>query len=141
MKRKIYLCSRVRKESRPFNDRIATSLESLFEVYVPHRTAPNNPVDGRYDAETIFQMDFAAMKTADICVVAGGDVGKDCSWEIGYFFAQGIPIYFVPNESDAYLSSPMLVPSLHNTIIDPDKAAEAVYDAELRRKGKIVLGK
>ena len=124
---KVYLCSRVRHESRPFNNRVADSLKPFFEVYVPHEQKPNNPVDGRFDPHTIFALDYAAMNAAQLCVVAGGDVGKDCAWEIGWFYAKNIPIYFVENGKEDYKTSPMLIPALNEQVIsDPDASGKEI---------------
>lgn len=115
--KRIYLCSRVAYDARPLNNEIARSLRQAgFEVYVPHEEAPNNlsPEDiehARYDVETIYKMDFAAMNRSDICV-AVGRLGKDCSWELGWFYANGIPVYHVPAGDETYLTSPMTLPTL-----------------------------
>lgn len=119
--RKVYLCSRVGYDARPLNERVAQDLEAEgFEVYVPHREAPNNlsqeDIDNaRFDVETIFKMDFAAMNRSDLCV-AVGRMGKDCSWELGWFTARGIPIYHVPAGDESYLTSPMTLPSLQSKL-------------------------
>lgn len=114
---KVYLCSRVAYDARPLNDDVAKSLRAAgFEVYVPHEQAPNNlSADdikhGRYDKETIFRIDHAAMKTADICV-AVGRMGADCSWELGWFAAKDVPVFFAPGDEVGYKTSPMLLPTL-----------------------------
>jgi nucleoside 2-deoxyribosyltransferase len=102
-------------------------------VYVPHEQAPNNlskedMEQGRFDRETIFKLDFAAMNKADYCVVVGR-VGKDCAWEIGWFYAKNIPIYFVPCGDQTWETSPMLIPALSTTIIyAPDRAGKYIKD-------------
>lgn len=114
---RIYLCSRVAYDARPFNDTIAAALRSSgHEVYVPHEQAPNNLseadiADGRYDKDTIFRMDHSAMRQADMCVVAGR-VGRDCAWELGWFAAQGVPIVHVPGSDITWETSPMIIPCL-----------------------------
>lgn len=139
MKQTVYLCSRVAHDARPLNDRVAASLEAAgYDVYVPHRQAPNNLSkedieEGRYDRATIFQFDFAAMRKADICVVVGR-FGKDCSWELGYFAATKIPVYFVPAGDETYKTSPMLLPTLMAGIIDSvDEAGKFVKALEFFR--------
>lgn len=113
----IYLCSRVAYDARPLNSQVAAALRGAGHlVYVPHEQAPNNLSasdieNGRYDVETIFKIDFAAMNKADTCVVVGR-VGKDCAFEIGWFTAKKIPIFFVPASDETWKTSPMLIPSL-----------------------------
>lgn len=108
----IYLCSRVAADARPLNDEVAATLRSAgHTVYVPHEQAPNNPADGRYNKELIFEMDFAAMNRADQCV-AVGRLGRDCSWELGFFYAKNIPITYVPLDNSDHVTSPMLIPAL-----------------------------
>lgn len=130
--KRIYLCSRVAYDARPLNEQVARSLEaSGFDVYVPHREAPNNlsqeDIDNaRFDVETIFKMDFAAMNRAEICV-AVGRMGKDCSWELGWFTARGIPIYHVPAGDESYLTSPMTIPSLATKLSLTDVAPYLAY--------------
>lgn len=113
---KVYLCARVAAEARPANKRVALSLEKFgFSVYLPQEQAPNNPdvsKGERYDAETIFKLDFAALSSADIYVVVG-KFGKDCAWEIGWAAAVGKPIFFVPNGDESWLDTPMVIPSLN----------------------------
>lgn len=127
MMKRIYLCSRVAYDARPLNERVAQSLEYAgFEVYVPHREAPNNLSkedieQARYDVETIYKMDFAAMNRSDICV-AVGRLGKDCSWELGWFYANGIPVYHIPDADETYLTSPMTLPTLASKLTVKDAA-------------------
>lgn len=128
--KRIYLCSRVAFEAREFNSQVAKAFRDAgFEVYVPHEQAPNNLTQsdmdaGRFDKETIFKLDYAAMDKADLCVVVG-KIGRDCAWEIGHFEAWGIPIYFVPGTHSDWNTSPMLIPSLtfYPIITDPVDAA------------------
>jgi nucleoside 2-deoxyribosyltransferase len=129
----IYLCSRVAHDARPLNNIVAQSLRDYgFTVYVPHEQAPNNLTQedieqGRFDKETIFQIDFAAMKQADLCVVVGR-VGKDCAWEIGWFYGKNIPIYFIPSDDTTWDTSPMIRPALmqHPAILDPTEAGRVL---------------
>jgi nucleoside 2-deoxyribosyltransferase len=135
--KKVYLCSRVAYDARPQNDVVAKSLRDAgFEVYVPHEQAPNNLSTedmeaGRFDKETIFKMDFAAMKAADLCVVVGR-VGKDCAWEIGWFYARSIPIHFVPCGDITWETSPMLIPSLNESIIfQPELTGQIIKEVSI----------
>lgn len=124
----VYLCSRVAKDARPLNSIVAKSLiANGFEVYVPHEQAPNNPADGRFCAEDIYHYDFAAMQKADLCVVVG-KTGKDCSFEIGWFSAKSIPVFFVPAGDTSYLDTPMALPALtsYPLIEATDNAGEQV---------------
>jgi len=112
---------------------VATSLRQVgFTVYVPHEQAPNNLsasdiAEGRFDKDTIFHIDFKAMQAADICVVVGR-VGKDCAWELGWFYATNIPVYFVPVGDETWDTSPMLRPTLmqHPAINNPEEAGKAL---------------
>jgi nucleoside 2-deoxyribosyltransferase len=128
----VYLCSRVAYDARPFNNIVAQSLRDVgFEVYVPHEQAPNNLSqedieEGRYDKETIFRIDFEAMNKADLCVVVGR-FGKDCSWEIAWFFATGIPIYFVSAGDETWQQCPMIIPSLSQNPKIEDPALAGTY--------------
>lgn len=125
--KRVYLCSRVAYDARALNNTVANSLRfANFDVYVPHEQAPNNlsqeDMDaGRYDVATIFKLDFAAMTKADACVVVGRH-GKDCTWELGWFFARGIPIYFVPAGDTTWETTPMAIPSLTQNAAIPDPA-------------------
>lgn len=127
----VYLCSRVAHDARPINNIVAKSLRDFgFNVYVPHEEAPNNLsaediAQGRFDKDTIFKLDFSAMQSADICVVVGR-VGKDCSFEIGWFYGRYIPIYFVPAGDETYDTSPMLRPALAFTIHNPEIVGQVV---------------
>ena len=135
MQKKIYLCSRVAYDARPLNDEVAKSLRTAgFEVYVPHEQAPNNlsqeDMDqGRYDTATIFHLDHEAMQAADACVVVGR-TGKDCAWEMGWFFAQRVPVFLVPAGDFTWTTSPMLIPGLteYDLINDPADAGRAVSE-------------
>lgn len=135
---KIYLCSRVGKDARPLNDVVAKSLtESGFTVYVPHEQKPNNPTDGRYDKEQIWDLDFAAMQRSEICVVVGR-IGKDCSFEIGWFYNDKRPIFFVPAGDTTYLDSPMLIPALtSNKHVENPSAAGPEVLRTMLKTGKL----
>jgi hypothetical protein len=65
------------------------------------------------------------MQSADICVVVGR-VGKDCSFEIGWFYGRYIPIYFVPAGDLTYDLSPMLRPALEFIIHNPAITGQVV---------------
>lgn len=133
--KQIYLCSRVAYDARPLNNTVAASLRSVgFEVYVPHEQAPNNlsqdDMDaGRFDVETIFKIDFAAMNKADACVVVGRH-GKDCAWELGWFYARNIPVYFVPAGDKTWETAPMTRPSLlqNEHIGDPSTVGQMLLN-------------
>jgi nucleoside 2-deoxyribosyltransferase len=130
MKTKVYLCSRVAYDARPLNDVVARSLRAAgFEVYVPHEQAPNNlsPADmaaGRFDKETIFRLDFAALSESDV-LVAVGRMGRDCAWELGYAYGQNKPIFHTGERGDID-TSPMLLPSLRCVILLPEFAGAAL---------------
>lgn len=131
----IYLCSRVALDARAENMQVATILRNAgFEVYVPHEQAPNNlsqeDIDqGRYDRETIFKLDFAAMRKADICVVVGR-TGRDCAWEMGWFSAKGVPLFFAPLGDTTFETCPMLLPGL--TTSPPVKNGLRYIDSHVR---------
>lgn len=123
----VYLCSRVAKDAQELNNKVAASLRKRgFEVYVPHEEDANNPPDGQFDAAAVYAADYRAMMRADLCVVVGR-FGRDCAFEIGWFEGRNVPIYYVTGGSDDYKSSPMVIPSLINQVIDPDEAGEYVY--------------
>lgn len=129
----VYLCSRIHEEARPLNDRVAKSLRDAgFEVYVPHEQKPNNPTAedkaaGRWDVETIYKLDSEAMRRADLCVVVGR-TGRDCAYEIGWFHARGVPVFFVPNGDVTYRTCPMLIPALTEQpqLHNPDTVGDVV---------------
>ncbi len=114
---KVYLCSRVAYDARPFNDEVAKVLRNAgYATYVPHEQAPNNLTasdieEGRYDTKTIFLMDYAALEQADV-VVAVGRMGADCSWELGYAWGTNKPVVHVPGPDESWRKSPMLIPTL-----------------------------
>ena len=101
------------------NDAVAKSLRAAgFEVYVPHEQAPNNLTaediaEGRYDKETIFRLDFAAMQQSDACVVVGR-TGRDCAWELGWFAKAEVPVFFVPAGDLTWNTCPMLIPTFNS---------------------------
>jgi nucleoside 2-deoxyribosyltransferase len=114
---KVYICGRVAHEARAFNLEVTIPLRDAgFTCYLPQEMAPNNLSDeeiaeGRYDVKTIFLMDYEALSNADV-VVAVGRIGSDCSWELGYAWARGIPVVHVPGTDDTWKRSPMLIPTL-----------------------------
>jgi nucleoside 2-deoxyribosyltransferase len=124
----VYLCAKIKESARPANNTVAASLKAAgFAVYVPHEQAPNNPKDGRFDAAKIFELDFGAMQKSSLCVVVG-DIGCDCSAEIGWFAGQSIPIFHVPNGDTSWTNSPMLIPFLTKYPMVPvlSKAGEMI---------------
>lgn len=131
---RIYLASRVALDARMLNSRVAESLRRCgFTVYVPHEEKPNNPTDGRFDKDEIWRHDFAAMNSADLCVVVGR-FGKDVSAEVGWFYARGVPTFFVPGGDTTFDDSPMLRPALNRYphILNPEKTGEEIL-AHYRR--------
>lgn len=114
----IYLCSRVSPNARPLNDRVARSLRRAgFEVFVPHEEEVNNQPSGTVlKPEDVFNLDFAAMRRADLCVVVGR-TGKDCAWEQGWFAGKQVPLYFVPFGDVTWLESPMMIPGLKANMV------------------------
>lgn len=132
---KVYLCSRIAYDARPLNNKVAASLlKAGFEVYIPHEQAPNNPIPdgGRFDAETIFRLDYTAMQRSNVCV-AVGRLGKDCAWELGWFYANKIPIIFVPGDDETWKQSPMTLPSL-NKFVHPKPEEVGPFLANLKER-------
>lgn len=133
-KPRVYLCSRVAQDAREGNERVAQALEAAgFQVYVPHRQAPNNPVPGeRFDHEKIFRYDMDAMLYADACVVVGR-TGQDCAWEMGWFFSRGLPIVHVPLGDEAWQSSPMVRGGIERKLNSPWNAHREALEAVLAK--------
>jgi len=136
---KIYLCSRVAYDARPFNDQVAKALRDAgHDVYVPHEQAPNNLTQddinaGRYDKATIFEIDYNALSKSDL-VVAVGRLGKDCAWELGYAYGVGIPVVHVPGDDVTWETSPMMLPGLNEfTKATVDTVADTVEQADRLR--------
>ena len=56
------------------------------------------------------------MNRADQCV-AVGRLGRDCAFEIGWFYAKNIPITYIPLENSDHVTSPMIIPALSRQAI------------------------
>lgn len=115
--KKVYLCARVAYDARELNVKVGARLRAAgYNVYMPQEQAPNNLsaddiAEGRYDTRTIFLMDYEALRNADV-VVAVGRMGADCSWELGYAWAEGKPVVHVPGDDTTWKTSPMIIPTL-----------------------------
>lgn len=108
--KRVYLCGRIAADAQALNKQVIVALrEAGYVVFAPQEQEINN--GDRYDARTIFLMDYDALRAADV-VVAVGRLGADCGWELGYAWAQNIPVVFVPGDDHSWQKSPMLIPTL-----------------------------
>lgn len=79
---------------RRFNLDLAAALETQgHRVYLPQRDTDQRPGPDR--AARVFRADLAALAAAEavVAVCDGPQVDDGTAWEIGYAYAQGLPVY------------------------------------------------
>jgi len=111
--KKAYIAGKIRRSSeRDFLEEIDKLCESLgFETFLPHRDV--GLATGLEDVEKIFDGDInIGLKNCDlvVAVLDGLHVGAGTAWELGYAYANNIPLIGIKRDepvSDAleYLSA------------------------------------
>jgi nucleoside 2-deoxyribosyltransferase/predicted secreted protein len=89
------LFSRAEKE---YNIGLFEALSShFFEVYLPQEVGDDTHHRDMRAHQEIFQRHLAALRETDfvIAVVDGADADSGTAWEMGYAYAQGIPIFAI----------------------------------------------
>ncbi len=91
----IYLAAPLFSEAEcDFNRKLRDDIRRAgFMVFLPQEDS-NNIKDEEKRQEIIFSKNVAAIKKSDmvVAVIDGTDVDSGTAWEIGYAFANGIPV-------------------------------------------------
>ncbi len=81
-----------------WNLKIAEELRSYaFQVYLPQETGDSSASRGEDAHQIIFQENYVALENADlvVAVIDGADADSGTSWEMGYAYAKGIPVFAI----------------------------------------------
>lgn len=102
-----YLSAKVRAENHARNNTVASYLRGLFDLFLPHafQSADDNHDDLSID---VYNMDIQAMEGADLAVLVP-PIGRDCSFEVGWFIARNKPVYVYVQEDMSFLQDAMTV--------------------------------
>jgi len=96
---RVYLAAPLFSDAeRQFNLQLSTMLEShFFEVYLPQEAGDDSHDRGREEHWRIFESNLKALAESDmlVAVIEGADADSGTSWEMGYAFGHGIPVYSV----------------------------------------------
>ncbi len=96
---KVYVIARISREYHEKNERICKSLDSRFEVFIPHKNNPYNTPHSKFEAK-VAQIDYFEMDKSDLGLISEPFWG-DCSCEIGYFLGRGMPtLFFIENSGN-----------------------------------------
>lgn len=96
---KVYLAAPLfSKGEKMFNLTISDLLIShFFEVYLPQDVGDDDHCRNGVDHKNIFESNIYALDSTDllVAVIDGSDADSGTSWEMGYAYRRGIPIYAV----------------------------------------------
>ena len=96
---KVYLIAKIAEEYHRKNERVSNSLDSRFEVFIPHKNNPFNIPHAKLESK-VAEIDYREIDKADIGLICE-PFGEDCSCEIGYFKAKGKPtVLYAENVGD-----------------------------------------
>ncbi len=101
-----------------------------FSTYLPHRDA--GLADRAQGTRFFFERDLEALQRIQlmVAVLHGTDVDSGTAWEMGYAFAQGIPVIGVVEDTRVpdpdTLLNPMIRHSLTALCRTPEELAEAL---------------
>lgn len=94
--RTVYLAAPLFSEAeRDFNRKLGDEIKRAgFNVFLPQEDS-NNVKEEKNRQEIIFNKNTEAIESSDmvVAVIDGTDVDSGTSWEIGYAFAKGKPIF------------------------------------------------
>ncbi len=94
--RTVYLAAPLFSEAeRDFNRKLGDEIKRAgFNVFLPQEDS-NNVKEKKNRQEIIFNKNTEAIESSDmvVAVIDGTDVDSGTSWEIGYAFAKGKPIF------------------------------------------------
>ncbi len=96
---RVYLAAPLFSEAeRAYNRSIAVLLrEHLYTVHLPQECGDSSPLRSADHTKAIFTKNLAALSEADVvvAVIDGADADSGTAWEMGYAYAQGIPVIAV----------------------------------------------
>jgi len=96
---KVYLAAPLFSEAeKTFNLMISELLTShFFQVYLPQDVGDDNYCRDGEEHKRIFESHVNALDTTDllVAVIDGADADSGTSWEMGYAYRLGIPVYAV----------------------------------------------
>jgi nucleoside 2-deoxyribosyltransferase len=121
---KIYLCSRLTKEARQFNDQLMKYLDDRIVVFRPQDVDWSSYPDELLD-EVYYRKDISAMENADLLFMII-PYGRDCAWECGW--AKGAKLLTIAYvESDLNWYRDAMVKGGLDYIITPSKEVWEVF--------------
>ncbi|WFN34131.1 nucleoside 2-deoxyribosyltransferase [Methanogenium sp. S4BF] len=96
---RVYLAAPLFSEAeRAYNRSVAALLrEHLFSVHLPQECGDSSAERSAEHTACIFTENLAALSQADlvVAVIDGADADSGTAWEMGYAYAQGIPVIAV----------------------------------------------
>jgi nucleoside 2-deoxyribosyltransferase/predicted secreted protein len=96
---KVYLAAPLFSEAeKTFNLMISELLTShYFQVYLPQDTGDDNHCRDAEEHKRIFESNLNVLDSTDllVAVIEGADADSGTSWEMGYAYRRGIPVYAV----------------------------------------------
>jgi nucleoside 2-deoxyribosyltransferase len=137
---KIYLCARISKDAHKWNEKVCGSLKSPISVFMPQKHNPWNIKHEEFPKE-IYDMDLAAMKESDICLLLV-PYGKDCAWEIGWYTNSNKPVIAFINSELEWLRDWMVKGGIDYIVTTNSKTwKKLILDPILKYKKIIFIEK
>ncbi|MEE9525344.1 MAG: nucleoside 2-deoxyribosyltransferase domain-containing protein [Candidatus Woesearchaeota archaeon] len=134
---KVYLSARISKDAHRWNNHVCDSLKSPISVFMPQRYNPWNVSHKEFPKE-VYDMDLAAMKESDICLLLP-KYGRDCAWEIGWYGNSNKPIVVYVDNQVKWLRDWMIKGGVDYVITTNHKTWKILIDDPILKFKKIVF--
>jgi len=137
---KVYLCARLSKEARAWNDEVSKCLGEGFEIFRPQDIELGGLEGGELDLAA-YTADLQGMRSADVLLVLP-PYGRDCAWEMGWFCGKGKrAIAYVENDQ-GWLRDAMVKGGLFFVITSGSSTYEKLKeDPALKGKCQLIEGR
>lgn len=105
-KPQIYLCSRLTKEAKEWNNVVTEHLKENFFLFRPQDVNLDHLSGSALDLAA-YEEDFKGISGSDLLLVLP-EYGRDCAWEIGWFCGNGKPAFAYVEKSGDWMRDAMV---------------------------------
>lgn len=134
---RIYIIARISEGAHPRNKKIASALDSRFEVFLPQE---HNPFNQKHESFTksVFDTDMAAIKRSHIGLMLP-EYGNDCAFEAGWYSNSEKPLVAFVDTQLEWLRDWMVKGGLDCVVTTSKFAFECLNADPILRHKQIIL--
>lgn len=137
VKIRVYIIARISEEAHLWNKKIASALDSRFEIFLPQ---DHNPFNRKHESfpKSVFDIDMAAIKRSNVGLMLP-EYGADCAFEAGWYSNSGKPLVVFVDTQLEWLRDWMVKGGIDCVVTTSKFAFESLKADPILRHKQILL--